>query len=94
MKLTLTGYWRSWDAFGALPANLAGLQLFSEAFVKELNAKGVKLHENKWEEVYSGKMMMHSKNCHVYQRQFSLVQDLLSAKKPTVGEKIQLQNKT
>jgi thymidylate synthase len=93
LKLTLTGYWRSWDAFGALPANLAGLQLFTEAFVKELNAKGLSRHGNKWEEVYSGKMIMHSKNCHVYQRQFSLVQDLLSAKKPTVGEKIQLQNK-
>ena len=94
LKLTLTGYWRSWDAFGALPANLAGLQLFSEAFVKELNAKGVKRHKNKWEEVYFGKMIMHSKNCHIYQRQFSLVQDLLRAKKLTVGEKIQLQNKT
>jgi len=90
LKLTLTGYWRSWDAFGALPANLAGLQLFCEAFVKELNAKGMERHKDKWEEVLSGKMVMHSKNCHVYQRQFSLVQNLLRAKKPTFGEKAQL----
>jgi len=87
LKLALTGYWRSWDAFGALPANLAGLQLFCEAFVKELNAKGMDRHKDKWEEVYSGKMIMHSKNCHIYQRQFPLVQDLLRAKKPTFGEK-------
>jgi len=94
LKLTLTGYWRSWDAFGALPANLAGLQLFSEAFVKELNTKGTERHKDKWEEVYSGKMIMHSKNCHIYERQFALVQDLLRAKKSTFGEKMQLQNKT
>jgi len=90
LKLALTGYWRSWDAFGALPANLAGLQLFCEAFVKELNAKGADKRKDKWEEVFSGKMVMHSKNCHVYQRQFSLVQDLLRTKKPTFVEKAQL----
>ena len=94
LKLALTGYWRSWDAFGALPANLAGLQLFCEGFVKELNAKGMDRHKDKWEEAYSGKMIMHSKNCHIYQRQFPLVQDLLRAKKSTFGEKVQLQNKT
>ena len=94
LKLALTGYWRSWDALGALPANLAGLQLFCEAFVKELNAKGMDRHKDQWEEAYSGKMIMHSKNCHIYQRQFPLVQDLLRAKKPTFGEKAQLQNRT
>ena len=37
LKFSLVGYFRSWDAYGALPANLAGLQLFSETFVRELN---------------------------------------------------------
>lgn len=94
LKFTLTGYWRSWDAYGALPANLAGLQLFSEAFVKELNARGRDIHGVKWEEVYTGKMIMHSKNCHIYRRQLPMVEEMLSVKKPTIGEKIQVSKKT
>ena len=94
VKFVLTGYWRSWDAYAALPANLAGLQLFSEAFIKELNARGRGKQRDKWEEVYTGKMMMHSKNCHIYQRQFPLVEELLKAKKSTFGEKIQISRKT
>jgi len=93
LRLTLTGYWRSWDAYAALPANLAGLQLFSEAFVKELNSKGGEKHRDSWEEVYTGKMIMHSKNCHIYQRQLPLVEELLKAKKSTFGEKIQVSKK-
>jgi len=89
LKLTLTGYWRSWDVYAAVPANLAGLQLFSEAFVKEVNAKGKDKHGNKWKEVHTGKMIMHSKNCHIYERQLPLVEELLSAKRPTIGEKFQ-----
>jgi len=87
LKFVLTGYWRSWDAYAALPANLAGLQLFSEAFVKELNARGREKHKARWEEVYTGKMIMHSKNCHIYQRQLPLVEELIKAKKTTFGEK-------
>jgi thymidylate synthase len=83
LKLTLVGYWRSWDAYGALPANLAGLQLFSEAFVKELNTRGREKHGAKWGEVYTGPMLMHSKNCHIYQRQFSLVEELMKTKRQT-----------
>lgn len=94
LKLTLTGYWRSWDAYAALPANLAGLQLFSEAFAKELNARGRERHGNKWEEVFTGKMIMHSKNCHTYQRQLPMVEELLSAKKTTIGARIQVSKKT
>lgn len=94
LVLALTGYWRSWDAYAALPANLAGLQLFGEAFVKELNLKGGEKHSGKWEEVHTGKMIMHSKNCHIYQRQLPLVDELLSAKRPSVGEKIQVSRKT
>jgi len=90
LKLILTGYWRSWDAYAALPANLAGLQLFSEAFVKELNAKGGEKHKDRWEDVYTGKMIMHSKNCHIYRRQLQMVEELLKASKPTFGEKIRV----
>jgi thymidylate synthase len=32
-KLHLTCYFRSWDAYAGLPANIAGIQLFNEAFV-------------------------------------------------------------
>lgn len=86
LRFTLVGYWRSWDAFGALPANLAGLQLFSEAFVKEINARGIEKHKDDWEEVYTGKMIMHSKNCHIYKRQFPMVEELLRPRKSTFGE--------
>lgn len=94
LKLILTGYWRSWDAYAALPANLAGLQLFSEAFVKEINVKGREKRKDKWEEVYTGKMIMHSKNCHIYKRQLPLVEELLKTKKSTFREKIQLSRRT
>ena len=93
LRFSLVGYFRSWDAFGALPANLAGLQLFSETFVKELNAKGRENQGDKWEEVSTGPMLMFSKNCHIYQRQFSFVEELLKADRPTFGEKIQVSRK-
>ena len=94
LKFVLTGYWRSWDAYGALPANLAGLQLFSETFVKELNTRGREKQGNAWKEITTGKMIMHSKNCHIYQRQFPLVEELVKAKKSTFGEKTQPNKKT
>lgn len=92
LRLTLVGYWRSWDAYGALPANLAGLQLFSEAFVKELNIRGWNRHGAKWEEVYTGPMLMVSKNCHIYQRQFSLVEEMMKAKRPAFRENFSRKN--
>jgi thymidylate synthase len=94
LRFVLTGYWRSWDAYAALPANLAGLQMFSETFIKELNTKGREKHRARWEEVCTGKMIMHSKNCHIYERQLPLVEELLKAKKSSYGEKIQLEKKT
>jgi len=93
LKFSLVGYFRSWDAFGALPANLAGLQLFSETFVKELNTRGREKHSDKWEEVSTGSMLMISKNCHIYQRQFLFVEELLKVNKSTFGEKIQILRK-
>ena len=72
-KMHLTCYFRSWDAYAGLPANIAGLQLFNEAFVKEINARGGLSLE-------TGKLIFHSKNCHIYQRQYKLIEDLLSPK--------------
>lgn len=82
-KMHLTCYFRSWDAYAGLPANIAGLQLFNEAFVKEINSRGNLSLE-------TGKMIFHSKNCHIYQRQFKLVEELLkpktSDKKPRMAQ--------
>ena len=72
-KLHLTCYFRSWDAYAGLPANIAGLQLFNEAFVSEINRRGNLL-------LKPGKLIFHSKNCHIYQRQFKLVKELLEPK--------------
>jgi thymidylate synthase len=82
-KMHLTCYFRSWDAYAGLPANIAGLQFFNEAFVKEINSRGNLQLE-------TGKLIFHSKNCHIYQRQFKLVEELLkpktSDKKPRIAQ--------
>ena len=84
-KMNLTCYFRSWDAYAGLPANIAGLQLFNEAFVKDINNRGNLQLE-------TGKLIFHSKNCHIYQRQFKLVEELLkpktSNKKPRIAQKM------
>jgi len=82
-KMHLTCYFRSWDAYAGLPANIAGLQFFNEAFVKEINSSGNLSLE-------TGKLIFHSKNCHIYKRQFKLVKELLkpknSSKFPRIAE--------
>jgi len=70
-KMNLTCYFRSWDAYAGLPANIAGLQLFNEAFVREINGRGNLSLE-------TGRLIFHSKNGHIYQRQYKLVEELLS----------------
>jgi thymidylate synthase len=72
-KMHLTCYFRSWDAYAGLPANIAGLQLFNEAFVAEINERSDLGLE-------TGKLIFHSKNCHVYKRQFNLVSELFEPK--------------
>lgn len=72
-KLHLTCYFRSWDAYAALPANIAGIQIFNEALVSEINRRG-KLG------IRSGSLIFHSKNCHIYERQFKIVEELLKPK--------------
>jgi len=72
-KLHLTCYFRSWDAYAGLPANIAGIQIFNEALVSEINKRGNLGIE-------TGKLIFHSKNCHIYERQFKLVEELLKPK--------------
>jgi len=74
-KLNLTCYFRSWDAFAGLPANIAGIQVWSEGLVKYINARSgdtLKLE--------TGKLIFHSKNCHIYKRQYPLIKELFSSK--------------
>jgi thymidylate synthase len=82
-KMHLTCYFRSWDAYAGLPAIIAGLQMFNEAFVAEINSQ-TNLN------LETGKLIFHSKNCHIYQRQYKLVEELLnpkSSKKSTLNAK-------
>jgi thymidylate synthase len=72
-KINMTFYFRSWDAYAGLPANIAGLFLFMESFVKEINERGNKDYN-------TGKMIFHSKNCHIYKRQYTLVEELVNPK--------------
>jgi thymidylate synthase len=69
-KLHLTCYFRSWDAYAGLPANIAGIQIFNEALASEINRRG---NLN----IKTGKLIFHSKNCHIYERQFKIVEELL-----------------
>jgi thymidylate synthase len=80
-KMHLTCYFRSWDAYAGLPANIAGLQLFNEAFVSEINERGNL-------SLKTGKLIFHSKNCHIYKRQFNLVKELLEPKESSKGNRM------
>ena len=64
--LNLYGYFRSWDAYAGFPENIAGLQLFAEAFVNEVN----ELRKFKNPVLHTGKLIFFSKNCHLYKRQY------------------------
>jgi thymidylate synthase len=72
-KLHLTSYFRSWDAYAGLPANIAGIQIFNEALVSELNRR-------RSLDIETGKLIFHSKNCHIYERQSEIVEELLKPK--------------
>ena len=83
-KLHLTCYFRSWDSYAGLPANIAGIQIFNEALVSEINRRGNL-------GIKTGKLIFHSKNCHIYERQFKIVEDLLKpgedSRRKTLGPK-------
>ena len=65
-ELCATVYFRSWDAYAGLPLNIAGLQMIFEFMASEIGVK-------------TGKMILHSKNCHIYKRQYKLVERLFSS---------------
>ena len=69
-KMHLTCYFRSWDAYAGLPANVAGIQVFNEALVSELNVKA-------GTDYTTGELVFHSKNCHIYSRLYDLVEELI-----------------
>jgi thymidylate synthase len=73
-QLHLTCYFRSWDAYAGLSANIAGIQLLAEALVSEINGR-------KDLNIQTGRLICHSKNCHIYERQFKIVEDLINPKK-------------
>jgi thymidylate synthase len=80
-KMHLTCYFRSWDAYAGLPANIAGLQLFNEALVSEINERGNLC-------LTTGKLIFHSKNCHIYKRQFNLAKELFEPKETSKTDRI------
>jgi thymidylate synthase len=49
--------------------------VFNEAFVSEINDRGNMA-------LKTGKLIFHSKNCHIYNRQNKLVKELLRPEKP------------
>lgn len=71
-RLNLCGYYRSWDAYAGFPENVAGLQLFNEALVQEIN------DARTWDgpDLKPGRLTLHSKNCHLYKRQYAWVDKL------------------
>jgi thymidylate synthase len=75
-KMNMTCYFRSWDAYAGLPENIAGLFLFLQAMVSEVNER---LPEGQ-EPYQTGKMILHSKNCHIYKRVYPLVTELFAIK--------------
>jgi thymidylate synthase len=66
-KLHFFPYFRSWDCYAGLPANLAGLQILKEHMAKEID-------------VEPGKTVAYSKNLHLYERQYKFVEELLTSK--------------
>ena len=82
-KLNTTGYFRSWDGYAGLPANLAGIQIFMEALVNEVNKRSGKHYE-------TGKMIFHCKNCHIYSRLDNIIEELI---KPEEDSRRQLSKK-
>lgn len=65
-KLHFFTYWRSWDAFGGFPVNLAGLQLLKEFMAEEIG-------------VEPGHTVAFSKNLHIYERDFKNAENLIKA---------------
>lgn len=66
-KLQFIVYFRSWDAYGGFPANVAGLQLLKEYMADEIG-------------VEPGKTLAFAKNIHLYERQLKFVETIVHPK--------------
>jgi thymidylate synthase len=74
-KINVIVYFRSWDAFAGFPSNVAGIQLFMEKFVQELNKRSQYTFT-------TGEMTCISKNIHIYwERVGRLVEEIFGSKK-------------
>lgn len=69
-KLHMFAYFRSWDAWGGLPSNLAALQLIKEFLVGHIN----KTHP----EITDGKIFASSLGLHVYSGQWELANSVIA----------------
>lgn len=85
-KLHLTCYFRSWDAYAGLPANISGIQLLNEAIASEINRRSDL-------NIQTGKLIFHSKNCHIYKRQFKIVEELLKPRKNDVKKNLWIRHR-
>ncbi|MBU4266994.1 MAG: thymidylate synthase [Candidatus Altiarchaeales archaeon] len=65
-KLNFLVYFRSWDAYAGFPANVAGLQLLKEYMAERIG-------------VGPGTTSAFSKNIHLYERQFEMVDNLIKS---------------
>lgn len=80
MTINLDVYFRSWDCPAGFPINVAGLQLFNEQIVKEVNGEIAfqsldgRIHNNCM--FKTGKIICRSKNLHIYERQYPIVEKL------------------
>lgn len=87
-KVNMTTYFRSWDAYAGLPENIAGLYLLLEAIVNDVNE--ILISEGYPDEdlLETGEMIFHSKNAHIYKRQYVFVEELLKTKTSRLAEKL------
>ena len=67
-KLHFFVYFRSWDAWGGYPANMAGIQRVKMLLAHELNNHGV--------EVEDGELWACSKGLHLYDKYFNVASEL------------------
>ena len=82
--VNLRFYFRSWDLLAGYPINVAGLQRWNEQFVKEVN-------EISKFQFRTGMIIADSKNLHIYDRQYKLVEDMLKNQKDS--RRIQIREK-
>jgi len=87
-KVNFTSYFRSWDAYGGLCENIAGLQIFFEAFVNDINEVLIAEGKSDNELLKTGELIFHSKNCHIYRRQYPFVEKLLTTKSSSFATKM------